>query len=361
MLELMKYSKDIPYSSFYADLINKFRIKGFSRKVQHSDDYDGNMQKSFDWATSIILDAAEEKVRKGSLGSYDDKWVDCAISAMSDGMSFSSIDYAESKLPKTWDESYAETRFEYAFWGSILLREEIALRFEKAYEVWRNSCSWGEKTKIERTGLECATWYFTSFDSYFFAINPKEGLVLKSKNKLCNSINRLCILDADDVDYDKVVDIESNTMLAYIDKITGTLYSYMPMDTVGSDMKKSEKEKRIAEGKKQKRTCWLSVYLGNYKGSNSYMRVHTLICLLVYGLKVMGPAIIGSNSIFTIDHINNIHDDNRIENLQLVSRKSNSVKRASDLQLFDYFCYFNSLPQPKQCIKELVSKLEVSA
>lgn len=345
MLKRVIYSKEKTCASFIEEVKGLFGTKGFSGEVQSSyTDLETGMNDNFIWATGILLDAAENKVRQGSLDAYDDGRVEVAISDMSAGMSFPRVSYAESSLPKVWKGSYEGNLFEYSYLGLIFLKEEVRARFEKAYEVWRNSCSYGERVN-ERTGFKYGVWYFTSFDSYFFAINPMKGLVLRSMERAYKDISRLHIVEQGDCVW--VEDIKSGLRLASINKETLRINPTHPMDEVGSDLKKSEKEKRIAEGKKQKQTRWLSVNLGKYNGSNSYMRVHSLICLLVYGLEIMAPAIMEANSIFTVDHIDGVHDNNCLENLQLVSRKNNNNKKGSSLTIFDYFCYFNNLPQPK--------------
>lgn len=370
MLELMKFSKDKTFGEFKKELKDKFGTKGFSGEVQSSytNPFDiSGMPDEFTYATGILLDAAENMVRKGSIDAYDSGRVEVCLSDMSTGMSFSRVNYAESSLPKAWKGSYECNLFEYSYLGLLFLREEVAARFEKAYEVWRNSCSYGERVN-ERTGFKYCVWYFTSFDNYFFAVNPFKGLVLRSMERAYKDISRLHIVEKGDSVW--VEDIQSGLRLASINKESLRILPTHPMDEVGSDLKKSEKEKRIAEGKKQKQTRWLSVNLGKYNGSNSYMRVHSLICLLVYGLEIMAPAIMEANSIFTVDHINSQHDDNRLENLQLVSRKNNNNKKGSALQIFDYFCYFNNLPQPKtneekiseeKCEKNTFSPIDFSA
>lgn len=338
------FSKDKSYTSFMNELKALYGTKGFSGEVQSSyTSFETGMNDEFVWATGILLDAAENKVRNGDLDSYDLSRVEVAISDMSSGLSFNRVCDAVRSLPKVWQGSYECNLFEYSYLGLLFLREEVSKRFEKAYEVWRNSCSYGERVN-DRTGLKYGVWYFTSFDSYFFAVNPYKGLVLRSVERAYKDIGQLHIVEQGDCVW--VEDIKSGLRLASINKETLRLNPTHPMDAVGSDLKKSEKEKRIAEGKQQKNTRWLSVNLGKYNGSNSYMRVHSLICLLVYGLEVMGPAIMEANSILTVDHINGTHDDNRIENLQLVSRKNNNNKKGSTLQIFDYFCYFNNLQQP---------------
>ena len=338
------FSKEKSYTSFMNELKALYGTKGFSGEVQSSyTSFETGMNDEFVWATGILRDAAEAKVRQGSLDAYDDNRVTVALSDMSAGMSFPRVSYAESSLPKVWQGSYEYNLFTYAFLGTLFLREEVMARFEKAYEVWRNSCSYGTETN-KRTGFTYGTWYFTTFDNYFFAVSPYKGLVLRSVERAYKNISRLHTVDRGSAIW--VEDVATGYKVATIDKETLRLTPSHQMDEVGSDLKKSEKEKRIAEGKKQKQTRWLSVNLGKYNGSNSYMRVHSLICLLVYGLEIMAPAIMEANSILTVDHINGTHDDNRIENLQLVSRKNNNNKKGSSLQIFDYFCYFNNLPQP---------------
>jgi len=352
-MKMIEFDKNKTFNQFKNELKDMFGTKGFSGEVMSSytDPFEEEkMPNEFVYATGILLESAENKVLKGSLDDYDNGRIDTCISDMSTGMSFMGINHAEYCLPTHWQGSYQANLFEYAFLGLIFLREEVATRFEKSYEVWRNSCSYGMR-KCDRTGLSYGVWYFTSFDSFFFAVNPYKGLVLRSERKACKPISRLQITKQGNSIW--VEDIKTGLRLASIDKDTLQLHPFHPMEDVSYDRKKSEKEKRIAEGKKQKNTHWLTVSLGKFHEHNSYMTVHSLICLLVYGIEIMAPAIMDANSIFTVDHINGKHDDNRIENLQLVSRKNNNNKKASSMQLFDYFCYFNKVEQVSVVVEEI--------
>ena len=56
-----------------------------------------------------------------------------------------------------------------------------------------------------------------------------------------------------------------------------------------------------------------------------------------------------SNSIFTIDHIDGTHNNNRISNLQLLTRKANDQKKFyPNAFYFNYFDYWeNQVKQAK--------------
>ena len=75
---------------------------------------------------------------------------------------------------------------------------------------------------------------------------------------------------------------------------------------------------------------------------------------MVYGYEQVRLAMTEANSCYTIDHINSKHSDNRIDNLALVSRKANNQKKGTDLKIFDYFLYFNDLPQIEVAKEEIV-------
>ena len=80
---------------------------------------------------------------------------------------------------------------------------------------------------------------------------------------------------------------------------------------------------------------------------------------MVYGLEPMLPALMNSNSIFSVDHISGEHSDNRIENLRIVSNNDNNSKKGKtdfDSFIFDWGLFYLGLPQPKE--EEQVQEVE---
>lgn len=365
MEEVIELSKEESYEAFMGRLKAKFMEKDFSGSVQSGwhrgngespEDFVNYMPEEFEFATCTVMDYAAKVLNGYVLTDWDREKIDICVTDISRGMSFETFESASIRLPKVWKEDKVLSgEFHYAFYALLFLLPEVEQRFHKAYELWRNSCEIGCIDRSKRTGLLYG-WFFTSFDSYLFAVNAYKGMVIRSKERIPFAIGRLDIkLDLEN-DRTLVVDVKSGRKLASV-TYDNRLHPLYAMDEVGSDFKRSEKEKRIAEGKKQKNTNWKTVSLGKLNGSNSYMRVHTFICLMFYGLEIMAPAIMEANSILTVDHIDGVHDNNNIDNLQLVSRKSNNNKKANSKRLFDYFCYFNDLPQPEYNAEEISCSL----
>lgn len=118
-----------------------------------------------------------------------------------------------------------------------------------------------------------------------------------------------------------------------------------------SDRKAAERAKKIELGHKVKETCWQTTSLGKLKDSAYNIRAHSLICLMVYGLEPMMFALMGENSIFSVDHISGKHSDNRIDNLMIISNHANNVKKGKENYkgfIFDFGAFFLGLSKPKE-------------
>lgn len=74
-----------------------------------------------------------------------------------------------------------------------------------------------------------------------------------------------------------------------------------------------------------------------------YFREHTLIMGLVHGIEV-AKHLVGRDCFITIDHINGIAYDNRIENLRIVTRKDNDIlKNNKSHPAYDYLPMYKKM------------------
>ena len=129
--------------------------------------------------------------------------------------------------------------------------------------------------------------------------------------------------------------IEENTFFG--------LKEIQPTYLAQKDNKKSERKKKREKGLKSKEKPWLTTTLDKIGNSTFTIKTHSMIALMIYGLEVMKYGVMEGNSIFTIDHINGIHNDNNIENLQLLTRISNDKKRNKPQNWYlDYFIYWDT-------------------
>ena len=125
------------------------------------------------------------------------------------------------------------------------------------------------------------------------------------------------------------------------ENLYGTIKEVQTTHLAQSDRKRAERERKREKGLKVEETPWLTTALDLVEGSAYNIRTHSFIALMVYGLEVMKYGIMENNSIFTIDHIDGRHNNNKIENLQLLTRKSNDQKKNKPNDFyFDYFWYW---------------------
>lgn len=223
-----------------------------------------------------------------------------------------------------------------SFFALTILDKKIQDRFEVGYILEQNKkflglAGYSEKLKSD------IPYILTFFEKKLIYVDPIKGQVETITFK--EKIEDLYIKDGLLWCNDFVLGERYNN--------TGIKFRF-PFDERQRDYRQAEREANRQKGKKVKETCWRTIGLGSLRGSNKSIKEHILIALLVYGLNTIKFAMMEGHSIMTIDHINGKHDDNRIDNFDLLTRKANNSKGDSDnTEWFDYFFYMNGCPLEK--------------
>lgn len=309
---------------------------------------------------------------------YDDKFVNCCLSLIEEAhlrvcgeyfiretnieklnrinkcmtniskyLSFSTSEQAAKGLLSTpyINEDFIFNILTYTYYALVLIDKKIYRRFEVAYTLWQHSVKVGMAGYSEKFN-RFFPYYVTYFGNKIFLVNPIEGWVKAFKKSgklrkkkingiLTGVINDKCVVLAATSDGLYVPLIEGNTFFG--------LKEIQPAYLAQKDTKKSERKKKRERGLKSKEKPWLTTTLDKIDDSTFTIKTHSMIALMVYGLEVMKYGVMEGNSIFTIDHINGIHNDNNIENLQLLTRISNDKKRNKPQNWYlDYFIYWDT-------------------
>lgn len=244
-------------------------------------------------------------------------------------------------LPEVWQGSFEEELFDTGFWAFTFWDEKLKERAEVGYTLDYNKVEFGRSGYSEKL-KKFLPYYFTTFSSYTFLIDPIQGQVYRSKFGVCQALR---------VEDSKLY--SGRTLVAEEDSCGG-IDLKVPFEVNMEDLKESEREKKKAEGKKVKDTKWLSTELGYLRGKHKYIRSHAFICLMLFGFEWVKYALMESGSIMSIDHTNAHHSDNRIDNLSLTSRSANTSKRDKQIAIFDFSLYFSGLEQVE--VKEIESE-----
>lgn len=241
----------------------------------------------------------------------------------------------EKYLPKVWEGSFEEELFTTGFWAFTFWEEKLKERAEVGYMLDYNKIEFGISGYSEKLN-KFLPYYFTTFSSYTFMIDPVEGQVYRSKFGVFRELR---------VEGNKLYN--GGTLIAVADDFGG-IELKVPFELNMEDLKAAEREKKRAEGKKVKETAWLSTELGYLRGKHKYIRSHTFICLMVYGFDWVKYSLMESGSIMSVDHTNAKHNDNRVNNLSLTSRSANTSKRDKQVKIFDFSLYFGGFEQVEE-------------
>lgn len=294
------------------------------------------------------LDAIAEAVKE-ELGidrtSSELKYHSKEMSQISDFLSFSSEAHASKYLLRT---PYIEDDFffnvlEYTFYAMVLLDAQVLRRFKVAYTLWQHSVEFGIAGYSEKF-KKFYPYYLTYFGNKIFIVNPIKGEVKGFERAGSLREKTITGLLTGTLE-EKRVALAATSEGVYVplveENLYGTIKEVQTTHLAQSDRKRAERERKREKGLKVEETPWLTTALDSVEGSAYNIRTHSFIALMVYGLEVMKYGIMESNSIFTIDHIDGIHNNNKIENLQLLTRKSNDQKKNKpNAFYFDYFGYW---------------------
>lgn len=253
------------------------------------------------------------------------------------------------------DESFFYNSLESTFFASVLGNETIRGRFGVAFELWKNRLPIGNAGHSEKLNADLP-YYLTFYGRRALLIDPINGNVwdlnLKSKLGSFRRISGFSVRAEDGLTFwsvnvdDEKTRIEGGKSGRWVDIIKrpfGGEYEILPLARL------NEHNKRRSNNGDN--TNWLTSNLDNtVDGHNRTIRVHNLIALMVYGLEPVKYTIMESNSILTIDHKNGVHCDNRVDNLQLLTRKSNEDKKnGKNYEYYDYTDLFmNRVPKARK-------------
>lgn len=243
-------------------------------------------------------------------------------------------------LPTVWKGSAEEEILSNTYWSLTCIDEMYRKRAEVGFILDRNKVEIGKSGYSEKLQRDLP-FYMTIFDKRIFFIDPIRGIVYKSKE------NRF----SDYIGFSKRGSEVYYNGWKIAEEVVGGVDVKIDFEVDMKDLKKSEKEELWAQGFDIKNTEWLTTHLGYLGGSNTYIRSHTFIMLMVYGFDAVKYSLMERHSIMTTDHQNSKHNDNRIDNLALVTRTANNQKKDTNLKIFDYGMYFMDLEQPEEKVK----------
>lgn len=275
------------------------------------------------------------------------------MTKISDFLTFPSKPTAMKYLTKTpyIEDNFMYNLLEYTFYALVLLDEQVYRRFKTAYTLWQHSVEFGIAGYSEKFN-KFYPYYLTYFGNKIFIVNPIKGEVKGFERVGSLREKKITGLLTGTLE-EKRVALASTSDGVYVplveENLYGTIKEVQPTHLAQSDRKRAERERKREKGFTVEETPWLTTALDSVEGSAYNIRSHSFIALMVYGLEVMKYGIMDSNSIFTIDHIDGVHNNNRIENLQLLTRKANDQKKYNECDFyFNYFEYWeNQVRQSK--------------
>lgn len=366
---MIQYNKCLSYSAFMRIIKGEFSKQHLveSLRNQCKDSFDVKLRgfdSEFEKSCIDLITLANIKtaIPNAEMPVNLEKIIKTRQSTIYSFLSFGSEQEAHQQL---YGVPYIENDWvfnllEYTFFALILLSEKLERSFFKSYEVWRNTMPIGFAGYSEKVGY--CSYYLTWFSNKVFLVDPVLGTVkvfedvrqTKKQTIVGLSVGRKKKEDGDSCEMG-VVHFEDGSCKTVVETTTfGSIVELQPAKDSGLDMKAAERRALREKGADVGETPWLTSFLGKYEGSNFYMRNHTLIALCVYGLEVMKYGVMEANSIFTIDHINGVHNDNSIDNLQLLTRKANNLKKSEpEGYYFDYFSYWRTQIDARKREQEL--------
>lgn len=269
------------------------------------------------------------------------------MSDISSYLSFTSLEQAQLYLHSTpyISEDLTFCLLQYAFFALVLIDEKVYRRFKDAYTVWQNSIEVDFAGFATLQGeIKAVYTYMTFYGNRIFYIDPLKGEIRAFKREAGLYTKEIKTLKVVCVDGIKKIcaECKDKSLVPLVEyDFMGISHIVHATYATGSDMRAAERRRKREKGYEVKETPWQTVQLDKVDGSLHTMKSHILISIVVYGLDAMKFGVMDGQSIFTIDHIDETHDNNTITNLQLLTRKSNDDKKNSySLWVFDYFTYW---------------------
>lgn len=297
-----------------------------------------------------IINMAVSKVKGGF---FEEKNISNELTTISKFLSFTSKENAEKYLTQTpyIEENFMFNLLEYTFYAIVLIDSTIYRRFKTSYTLWQHSVDFGIAGFSEKFN-KFYPYYLTYFGNKIFIVDPIRGEVRGFEKTGSLREKKITGLLTGTIE-EKRVALAATAEGVYVplveENLYGTTKEVQPTHLAQSDRKQSERSRKREQGFQVEETPWLTTALDVIEGSAYNIRSHSFIALMVYGLEVMKYGIMDSNSIFTIDHIDGTHNNNKISNLQLLTRKANDQKKFyPNAFYFNYFDYWeNQVKQAK--------------
>lgn len=307
----------------------------------------GHFKVFHDAATMLIMvasekvqnvnpDAVEKFVGDGTKGTKFNFYVQ----NLNHGLTF----YSNEDREKFWlktpyiEYDYIFNLLQYAFYAIVILHPLAYRRFYATYIMWQNML------EMEIGGI-CENQFIFDKLTYFgknnvFYIKPSSGQIYKLevasfKGLKGKTISDFTTIESGGCSY-LCAELTEGSFVKLYNRTTNTFCGALTKQ--GIHRKKSENGKG-----------WLSFCLGEHldpttrKMSAFHMLNHTLIVLSICQLDVMKFAVMDFLSIFSLDHINGIYDDNRLSNLRLVTSDANAkLEHNKSVLPFDFLKYWSS-------------------
>lgn len=339
---MLKINLKESYAEFKKKIKAFFADKDAAAKLDSFSDENSEINCDFSETVDFMIHGACGK----SKAYDDDNWSDMVyedakndknkmITKIAKFLSFDNLVQAQTYLPPTYgiENDYFFKALNAFFYALLMVDPTIEARFEVAYMLSKNKIEVGVAGHSEKLGKDLP-YYLTYIDmtKKLIIVDPIKGT-------------------AETITFDRPISglrVNDKLICFYSSKFgwvleDGGIEFYKPYDKGIRDYKAAERKVKKESGKKVKDTCWQTVSLGSYKGSAKYMRVHSLIALMVWNLEIMKFGLMEANSIFTIDHINSKHDCNNVDNLALLTRQHNCSKGDKDNASGFYIDYFSYL------------------
>ncbi len=339
---MIKINLQETFQQFKVKLLNFFKNSDTAAELDSYSDENSEIDGIFAESVDTMIDGACGKLKAYEEDRFNSLFYADAkdnknylITKVSNFLSFDTITKAQRYLPTTYgiENDYFYKALNLFFYATLLIDPKIEARFEVGYMLSRNRIEVGKAGYSEKLGKELP-YYLTYLDG------SKKLIVVDPIKGTAETITFHISLE-----YFKVVGQEfriGETKWGVV-KSDGSLEFLKPYDKGIRDYKAAERKVKRESGKKVKETTWQTVSLGSYCGSAKYMRVHSLIALMVYGLEVVKFGLMEANSILTIDHIDSKHDNNNIDNFALLTRQHNCSKGSKEVDSGFYIDYFSYL------------------